>query len=173
MNDTAYIEQSVEKGAEYLDRKNTDKKKTEAIRDNYLVKYDYSCNTTENLDTGQKNTPEPLPSMPEVMPFDFDYLPNVARGYVQDIGQRMQCPHDYLGVTVYAMLAAVIGRKVGIRPMKYDDWTVIPNLWAASIGNSGTLKSPAQSAALAPIKKLVTEACDRYKTELDYPSEAA
>ncbi len=113
----------------------------------------------------QDNAPEPLPTIPEVMPFDFDYLPPVVRGYLMDIGQRMQCPHDYLAVTVYAMLAATIGRKVGIRPMKCDDWTVIPNLWAASVGNSGTLKSPAQAAILAPIKKLAADAHERYKNE--------
>lgn len=124
-------------------------------------------------DLNQKKPPEPLPSIPEVMPFDFDYLPPVARGYVQDIGQRMQCPHDYLGVTVYAMLAAVVGRKIGIRSMKHDDWTVIPNLWGATIGNSGTLKSPAQAAVLAPIKRLSADAYERYKTECsEYETKA-
>lgn len=119
--------------------------------------------------TNSRLPPEPLPSMPDVISFDFQYLPGVARGYINDIAQRMQCPPDFLGVTVYAMLAAVIGRKLGIRPMKHDDWTVIPNLWAASIGNSGTLKSPAQAAVLAPIKKLAAGAYEKYaKDQSDF-----
>ena len=126
-----------------------------------------------NKITNTRLLPEPLPSMPAVIPFDFQYLPGVARGYINDIAQRMQCPPDYLGVTAYAMLAAVIGRKLGIRPMKYDDWTVIPNLWAASIGNSGTLKSPAQAAVLAPIKKLAADAYERYaKDQADFNAAA-
>ena len=124
--------------------------------------------------TKPRKLPEPLPDMPNVMPFDFQYLPGMARGYTNDIAQRMQCPPDYLAVTVYVMLAAVIGRKLGIRPMKYDDWTVTPNLWAASIGNSGTLKSPAQAAALAPIKKLAADAYERYaKDQADFNAAAS
>jgi len=133
---------------------------------NAIIAESIKCAKDERRYTNHEAiTPEPLPSQPGVLPFDFDYLPSVARGYIRDIGQRMQCPTDYLGVTVYSMLAAIIGRKVGIRPLKYDDWTVIPNLWAACIGNSGTLKSPAQAAVLVPIKKLAADACDRYKNE--------
>lgn len=38
--------------------------------------------------------------------------------------------------------------------MRRNDWTVIPNLWGAVIGNSGVMKSPTLSAALSPVKKL-------------------
>ena len=135
--------------------------------------FDNDISDKNDASQERKTAPSPLPSMPAVMPFDFDYLPKGARGYVKDIAQRMQCPADYLGVTVYTMLAAVIGRKVGVRPLKYDDWTVIPNLWGASIGNSGTLKSPAQAAVLAPIKKLAADAHDRYKNECtEYETKA-
>lgn len=115
----------------------------------------------------QAELPEPLPAIPSVDPFDYDYLSPIVRGYVKDIADRMQCPADYLGATVYAMLAGVVGRKVGIRPMRLDNWTVVPNLWAASVGNSGTLKSPAQAATLAPIKKLASDAFTKYETELE------
>lgn len=113
----------------------------------------------------QAESPEPLPEIPSVDPFNYDHLPPIVCDYIKDIADRMQCPPDYLGVTVYAMLAAVIGRKAGIRPMKFDDWTVIPNLWAASVGNSGTLKSPAQANTLAPIKKLASDAASQYESE--------
>lgn len=128
-----------------------------------------SWNTVKRREYAQSQAepPEPLPEIPSVDPFNYDHLPPIVRDYIKDIADRMQCPPDYLGVTVYAMLAAVIGRKVGIRPMKFDDWTVIPNLWAASVGNSGTLKSPAQANTLAPIKKLEVDSFDRYKTECE------
>lgn len=104
--------------------------------------------------------PEPLPSMPDVLPFDYDYLPDGLRSYVQDISERMQCPPDFAAVGVMVMMATIIGRKVGVRPMRYDNWTVIPNLWGAVVGNSGVMKSPTLNAALSPIKKLQANAYD-------------
>ena len=99
-------------------------------------------------------SPEPLPALPDVLPFNYDFLPDALRGYVQDISERMQCPPDFAGVGVMVMMATVIGRKIGIRPMQHNDWTVIANFWGAVVGNSGVMKSPTLAEALAPIKKL-------------------
>lgn len=98
--------------------------------------------------------PEPLPELPGVLSFDYDYLPGGLRGFVRDISERMQCPPDFAAVGAFVMMATIIGRKVGIRPMRRNDWTVIPNLWGAVVGNSGVMKSPTLSAALSPVKKL-------------------
>ena len=100
--------------------------------------------------------PEPLPDLPAVLPFDFSYLPNALRGFVHDIAERMQCPPDFPAVVVFVMVATLIGRKVGIRPMRHNDWTVIVNLWALLIGNSGILKSPAQNAAARTHQKIAS-----------------
>ena len=104
------------------------------------------------------NAPEPLPELPSVMAFDYSYLPDALRGYVRDISDRMQCPPDFAAVGVLVMIATIIGRKVGIRPMKHNDWTVICNLWAAVVGNSGVMKSPTLAAALSAIGKLAAAA---------------
>jgi len=106
--------------------------------------------------------PEPLPELPDVMPFDYDYLPDVLRSYVKDISERMQCPPDFAAIGVLVMTAAIIGRKVAIRPKRKDDWTVIPNLWGAVVGNSGVKKSPTLGAALLPMKKLEAAAFKKY-----------
>lgn len=98
--------------------------------------------------------PTLLPSLPDVLAFDYDYLPDGLRNYVKDISERMQCPPDFAAVAVLVMASSIIGRKVGVRPLKCDDWTVIPNLWGAVVGNSGVMKSPTLGAALSPIKKL-------------------
>ena len=108
--------------------------------------------------SGVSVRPEPLPSLPSVLAFDYDYLPDGLRGYVMDISERMQCPPDFAAVAVMVMMSTIIGRKVGIRPMQKNDWTVIPNLWGAVVGNSGVMKSPTLGAALAPIKKLQAKA---------------
>ena len=120
--------------------------------------------------------PEPLPMLPDVLPFDYSYLPDALRGYVKDISERMQCPPDFAAVGVLVMTATIIGRKVGIRPKRHDNWTVIPNLWGAVVGNSGVMKSPTLGAALSPIKKLQAAAYDVFnkeKTEHDAQAELA
>lgn len=104
--------------------------------------------------------PEPLPELPAVLPFDYSYLPDGLREYVCDISERMQCPPDYAAVAVYVMMATVCGRKIGIRPMKEDNWTVIPNLWGAVVGNSGMMKSPTLNECLLPLKKLAANEFD-------------
>ena len=116
--------------------------------------------------------PEPLPALPDVLPFDYSYLPDALRGYVQDISERMQCPPDFAAVGVMVMMATIIGRKVGIRPMRRNDWTVIPNLWGAVVGNSGVMKSPTLAAALSPIKKLQAAAYDVFNMQMvDHESQ--
>ena len=101
-----------------------------------------------------KPTPEPLPELPEVQAFDYNYLPNGIRGYVKDISERMQCPPDFAAVNTYVMLAAPIGCKIGIRPKRRDNWVIVPNLWGATIGGSGVMKSPNRSEVFKPLKQL-------------------
>lgn len=110
--------------------------------------------------------PEPLPVLPGVLPFDYDYLPGTLRGFVQDISERMQCPPDFAAVGVFVSMATLIGRKLGIRPMRRNDWTVIPNLWGAVVGNSGVMKSPTLSAALSPVKKLQAREYEIFNTAM-------
>jgi putative DNA primase/helicase len=60
-------------------------------------------------------------------------------------------------------MAAVLGRKVAIRPQSQTDWTVVANQWALIIGRPGVLKSPAMEAALGPIKRLAAVACENHE----------
>ena len=113
-----------------------------------------------------KEKPTPLPdSLPPVQPFDYELLPEALRPWIQDIAERMQCPPDFIAVAALGAIAAVIGRKVGIRPQARTDWTVVPNLWIMVVGRPGVLKSPALEAGLAPLKRLIAEANDIYSAE--------
>ena len=118
-------------------------------------------------------TPEPLPELPDVLPFEYAYLPDALRGYVKDISEWMQCPPDFAAVGVMVMMATIIGRKVSIRPKRNDDWTVTCNLWGAVVGNSGVMKSPTLSAALAPIGKLAAAAFEDFNKACANHSEVA
>ncbi len=85
----------------------------------------------------------------------------------------MQCPVDFAAVGALVMVAAIVGRKIGIRPMKNNDWTVIPNLWGAVVGNSGIMKSPTLNEVLSPIKKLQALAFEDFNNaQAEYETNA-
>jgi putative DNA primase/helicase len=119
--------------------------------------------STESATPTLMEKPEPLPELPEVLPFKYAHLPTPLADIVQDISERMQCPPDFAAVGALVMMGSVIGRQVGIRPKREDDWTVIPNLWGVVIGHSGVMKSPTLAAVLSPIKKLQAAAYEDYE----------
>src|SRR5215470_10922885 len=82
--------------------------------------------------------PRPVPrGRPAVPPFDAALLPEALAPWVADVAERVQCPPDFVAVGVLAAAAAVIGRKVAIRPKRHDDWAVVPNLWGVAVGPPG------------------------------------
>ncbi len=94
--------------------------------------------------------PQPLPDeLPPVPPFDLGLLPETFRPWISDIAARVQCPADFPAVAAMIGLAAVLGRKIGIRPKRHDDWLVVPNLWGAVIGPPSVMKTPAIAASPA------------------------
>jgi putative DNA primase/helicase len=117
--------------------------------------------------------PEPLPDdLFPVVNFDFALLPESLQPWAQDICERVQCPPDFVAAGIMTSLAAIVGRKVGIRPQARTDWTVIPNLWAMVVGRPGVLKSPALEAAQAPLKRLVALANEEFSIVYsDYKKE--
>lgn len=103
--------------------------------------------------------PQSLPDeLPPVMPFDFDLLPLSLKTWIEDIADRVQCPPDFPAVAAMIALAAVVGRKVGIRPKRQDDWLVVPNLWGVAIGPPSVMKTPAIQEPLIPLKRLEIDA---------------
>jgi putative DNA primase/helicase len=110
--------------------------------------------------------PHPLPpSLLPVAPFSFDLIPAHLRLWVSDVCERMQCPPDFVAVSIMAAAGTVIGRKILIRPQLEDDWAVVPNQWALCIGRPGIMKSPAMDEALRPIKQLAAAAKQKFADE--------
>lgn len=103
--------------------------------------------------------PEPLPDARLPVPaFDLELLPEALRPWIADIAERMQCPPDFPAIGAMVSLAAVVGRRIGIRPKQRDDWTVVPNLWGAIVGRPGVLKTPALAEAKRPLERLAAQA---------------
>ncbi len=58
----------------------------------------------ETTDRSKWQDPDPLPNaLLPVEPFDFELMPEALRPWVQDVVERIQCPPDFVGVTVMAM----------------------------------------------------------------------
>lgn len=117
--------------------------------------------------------PEPLPSdRPDVPAFDPALLPTPLRPWVEDIAERMQCPIEFPAVAALVEVGSVVGRKIGIRPKRHDDWCEVANLWGAVIGRPGTMKTPAKAEILRPLRRLAVEAREQHRQALaDYEVE--
>jgi hypothetical protein len=112
-------------------------------------------------------SPIPLPSgLPPIPLFEVDLLPEVLREWIADVADRMQAPIEYAAAGAVVALAAVIGRQCGIRPKRFDTWTVIPNLWGANIGRPGIKKSPTQTEVLKPLRWLAANAHKKHEGDL-------
>jgi hypothetical protein len=107
-----------------------------------------------------RQLPEDLPAVPQ---FNLACLPDTFRPWAEDVAERMQCPPDFPAVGAIVALGSLVGRKIGIRPKRQDDWLVIPNLWGCVIGRPGLMKTPALEQALLPLRCLVAEALERYE----------
>lgn len=111
--------------------------------------------------------PKPLKStLPAVQPFAPDLLPDDLRGWVEDIAERTQSPIDFAAVGAMVALAAALGRRIGIRPRRCDDWLVVANLWGAIVAPPGLLKTPTLEAATDPLRRLEIEAREQHEAAM-------
>ena len=111
---------------------------------------------------------KPIPSgLLPVLPFDYAMLPDAFRGFVHDVAERMQCPPDYTAVAMMIVEAAIVGRKVAIRPKKNDDWLVVANLWGGIIGRPGVMKTPALQQAMKFLYRLEQNAKAEFENAME------
>ena len=87
--------------------------------------------------------------------FSFDLLPSSLEHYARDIQHRLQCPADYVGVSLMIGLSTIIGNQVMIQPKAHDNkWKVVPNLWGLLVGEPSSMKTPAMNESLEIITKM-------------------
>ncbi len=113
------------------------------------------------------NSPEPL----RWCPFPIEVLPESVRSFVNVSAKAIGCDPSFIALPLLAGLASAIGNTRRIRLKR--SWTEPAILWGAIIGDSGTLKSPAQECALRPVRKRQhdamrrhAETMERYRDEL-------
>src|SRR4051812_5116484 len=72
--------------------------------------------------------------------FDPDLmLPASILPWILDEAERLGVPPVQVAVGAIVALSSVVGVKVGIRPRKLDEWTLLPILWGAVVAPSGHL----------------------------------
>ena len=128
-------------------------------------------NISDRLDAAEPFDiwPDPIPlrdELPPVQAFNHNLLPSQLRGWVQDIAERMNCPTDLVAIPAMVSAGALIGRRVGIRPQRRTDWLEVGNLWGCVVARPGSMKSPAASEALAPIRRLEAKAAEENQAAL-------
>lgn len=107
---------------------------------------------------------QPLPALrPEAPDLPGELLPIPLRSWLADIAERMQVPLAFPAVPALVALAAVVGRRIAVRPKAEDDWVVVPNLWGGIVAPPGALKSPVLAEGLKPIRRLVAQARDDFE----------
>ena len=112
----------------------------------------------------QAQAPTPLPSELEpVLALPMAAMPDALRPWISDVSERMQCPPDFVAMPMLVGAASLVARHIAVRPQARTDWTERANLWVLNVGRPGMMKSPAMSAALAPLDRLEAKAAEAHK----------
>lgn len=111
--------------------------------------------------------PEIQPVKDELLPVEplpLTIVPAPFQEWVEDVSNRMQCPRDFVGVSMLSMAGSIVGAGCGIRPKKCDDWKVTPNFWGAVVGPPSTLKTPSIGEGMKPLNAMERAAKLAYDT---------
>jgi hypothetical protein len=94
-------------------------------------------------------------------------FPPVLVEHAADIAERMQCAIDYVVWTLMVTVATVIGREVGIRPKRWDDWTERLAFWVALLGDPSSMKTPGMNAGVRLLHRLNHELREQYRRAME------
>lgn len=140
-----------------------DRSAEDVFREGFVSFVSRSEGTSPSFSGPPRAIVEMLRPVPE---FNPALLPTPFRSFAVDVADRMQCAVEFVVVALVVSLSAVLGRKLGIRPKRHDDWTVVANLWGMVVGRPGVLKTPALDEAMRAIKRLAAKAMERYEAEV-------
>jgi len=110
-------------------------------------------------------------------PFPVEALPEPIRSFVAKGARAIGCDPSYVALPLLAALAAAIGNTRRIQLKR--GWTEPAIVWAAIVGESGTLKTPAFKLVMQPIRDMQAHklkeyqaACEQYERDvLQYEAE--
>lgn len=89
---------------------------------------------------------------PQWEPFPLECLPEAARQYATEASDAIGCDPAFVAAPILPVLAAAVGNSCRIQLKR--SWSEPSTVWAGTVGPSGSAKSPALSAAIAPVVEL-------------------
>jgi hypothetical protein len=103
---------------------------------------------------------------PPVKALEDRLIPEPFKPWLTDVSYRMQTPKDFSVTTALVIIGSLIGSGCSIRPKRFDDWEVIPNVWGACIGRpSVVLKTPSMKEPMSLLERLQAEYGEQYEAE--------
>lgn len=111
------------------------------------------------------SAPEPMsfPELPAAPRWDDTMSPTVWRDWAADTAYRAQVPTEAVVNSGLMAAAIAVGRQLGIRPKREDDWTVVSNTFGALVGVPSKRKSAAQDEGLAFLRNIQADSIDIWK----------
>ena len=110
--------------------------------------------------------PFPRPRLTDVLPYRRELLPPDLRDWVGDIVFRSDFQEDFVFVAAICSLGICLGSKVAVFPKRRDDWHEVANLWGMLVSRPGTMKSPAMTAAMGPLRSVAARWNEAYAKAL-------
>ena len=129
---------------------------------------------TEKDEVNPLGQPQKIPAALRPVPaLDENFLPDALKDAVVDLADRLQCPPDYLAVSMLSAAGAIVGNKVGIFPYANDEsWEVYPALWGGVVGDPGSKKTPSLQHAHRPLQHLESMASQKYSQDMQTYKQA-
>jgi hypothetical protein len=107
--------------------------------------------------------PSAIRDLPPFAPFPVEALPGPLDQIVTEAATAIGCDASFVALPALAAIASAIGNSRTIR-LKHG-WVEPSVLWCGIVGDSGTLKTPAYSAIIAPIHRLQRELLQEHRQE--------
>ncbi len=106
-------------------------------------------------------------ALPDWKAFPVEALPSSIGDYVLAAARSIGCDPAAVALPLLAALASAIGNSYRVRVK--SGWTEPAVLWTGVVAESGTGKTPAARAVMAPLEKREAEAARQYAAEFaDY-----
>ncbi len=105
------------------------------------------------------------PLLPTAPALPLDMIPEPFQPWLSDVAERMSVQLESVAAPAICGLSMVVGRQIGIKPKRYDDWLVIPNLWGMDVDRPGMLKTAREKEGIKPVKWLADRATKEFEQQ--------
>jgi len=92
-----------------------------------------------------------------------EMIPEPFRAWLLDVAERASLAVEYPAAAAITAVGGLIGRRLVVKPKRFDDWLVCPNVWGGVVGPPGVMKTHAAEEGLKPLQRLAMEARERHE----------